>query len=142
MNINVKYFLDLDDEERKSILNVLNNVFPDYDYNDKSFSQWCIDNKIKIFYTNINESIIGVLSIHLEKGRWVVSNFGVLNEYRGNGVGSMLFKEVQKQYPKFYLEVDLKNYRALDFYLKKGGVVIEENDEYYVMYFERLSAKS
>lgn len=135
--MNVKYFSDLNDEERKSILNVLNNVFPDYDYNDQSFSQWCIDNKIKIFYIR-NESIIGALSIHLEKGRWVVSNFGVLNEYRGNGVGSMLFKEVQKQYPKFYLEVDLKNYRALDFYLKKGGIVIEETKDCYVMYFESI----
>jgi ribosomal-protein-alanine N-acetyltransferase len=61
-----------------------------------------------------------------------ILNFGVLKEYRKQGIGSLLFDEVLKVSEGIIsLEVRESNVNAINFYLKRGFKAVGVRENYY-----------
>lgn len=61
-----------------------------------------------------------------------ILNFGVLKEYRKQGIGSLLFDEVLKISEGIIsLEVRESNANAINFYLKRGFKAVGVRENYY-----------
>ena len=83
------------------------------------------------FIYEIDNEIIGYI-ISWVSDNTSILNFGVLNEYRGQGIGNNLFNEVLKISEGIMtLEVRVSNTNAINFYEKRGFVKHSIRKNYY-----------
>ena len=82
-----------------------------------------------------NGKIVGfILSAKQSKEELRILMLAVKKEYRGQGIGSMLLKELLLRFPevrRIYLEVKVGNKKAIKFYKKHGFKIKEKLDNFY-----------
>ncbi|HDN96200.1 MAG TPA: ribosomal-protein-alanine N-acetyltransferase [Thermoplasmatales archaeon] len=82
-----------------------------------------------------NGKIVGfILSAKQSKDELRILMLAVKKEYRGQGIGSMLLKELLLKFPevrRIYLEVKVENKKAIKFYKKHGFKIKEKLDNFY-----------
>jgi len=82
-----------------------------------------------------NGKIVGfILSAKQSKEELRILMLAVKKEYRGQGIGSMLLKELLLRFPevrRIYLEVKVGNKKAIKFYKKHGFKIKEKIKDFY-----------
>ena len=82
-----------------------------------------------------NGKIVGfILSAKQSKDELRILMLAVKKEYRGQGIGSMLLKELLLKFPevrRIYLEVKVENKKAIKFYKKHGFKIKEKIKDFY-----------
>lgn len=93
--------------------------------NPASEAKFIIQNKIIIgFYSVVNSR----LKNYHEKE---LANIYILDEYQNNGIGRTIFADLLQSYSKLIIVVLKENIKANNFYLSRGGVIVETRFNYY-----------
>lgn len=71
---------------------------------------------------------IGMLTAYELKGYWYIGELYILEEYRGNGIGTMLLKNEINAHDRLSLNVYKRNIRAIRLYKSLGFVVSIETE--------------
>ena len=83
------------------------------------------------FVYEIDNIIVGYIIAWISDNTSIL-NFGVLNEYRKQGIGNILFDEVEKNTEGVMtLEVRVSNTNAINFYEKRGFLKHAIRKNYY-----------
>ena len=74
----------------------------------------------------VNEAVAGVVSAHIEPTHVMLFFVAVRPEFANQGIGSLLVRHVVGQYPgqRIRTETQVKNHRAINFYIKNGLNII------------------
>lgn len=78
-----------------------------------------------IMYKN---KTIGMLTAYDLEGYWYIGELYILEEYRGNGIGTMLLKNEINEHDRLSLNVYKRNQRAIALYKSLGFVVCRETE--------------
>ena len=92
-----------------------------------------MDNGCIMVVVELNEQIVGYAGVYPNGD---ITNVAVLKEYRGNGYGKLLVKELIKQaslnkIDKLFLEVRVSNLVAIKLYENCGFKCISQRKRYY-----------
>ena len=83
------------------------------------------------FVYEIDDKIVGYI-IAWTSDNTSILNFGVLKEYRGQGIGNILFNEIEKiSEGTMTLEVRVSNINAINFYSNRGFKQYSIRKNYY-----------
>ena len=121
----------------KELYKIHNKVFIDVDkLSYENFErEFYLDNRI--YYMAIfNKKIIGYIGVINCIDFFEIIGIGVKEENQNNGIGTKLLKEVfnrakKLKIEKIFLEVDEKNKKAQNFYIKNGFSITNIRKNYY-----------
>ncbi|TQV87738.1 GNAT family N-acetyltransferase [Aliikangiella coralliicola] len=85
---------------------------------------------------------IGLFKYYVDDNGWHVTQIQILPTYQGNGIGATLIKNLQQQASEKQSTVTLgvlKSNPALRLYQKLGFIIIDENDEEFLMRYESVT---
>ena len=96
------------------------------------------DSKDSIGHTRIiqyNGEPIGILQAYALEGYWFIAEIYLIEEYRGQGIGSEVLEYEISEHPQeiFCLNVYKTNTHAIELYETLGFEVTEDDDERYIM---------
>lgn len=89
-------------------------------------------NKLLGYY--LNSKLIGFISYSIIYDRCEINFIGVLEEYRGKKIGSLLIKDTINRAKKcinITLEVNINNFTAIELYKKNGFKIASIRKMYY-----------
>lgn len=115
-----------------SFLPALSSYVDINEYSKKIFEK---STRIEAYNNNI---LIGLIAIYINSNDSFITNFSVSEEFHGQGVAKNLLMTCVKHINKFlhksiYLEVKIKNNRAINFYKRNRFEIIEKNKDNYKM---------
>lgn len=114
-----EYAKDLTDDDVNKITNYVNNIVPN------SLDDYC--NII------VDDKIVGCLFVHDKDDGVLLDEIYIEEEYRNNGIGTDIIKNILNKNDIVYLYVYKDNIRAISLYQSLGFVVIEDTDIRYYM---------
>ena len=118
-----EYAEKLSDEEINKINNYVENNIPKI-----------IDNYYNII---VDEKIVGCLLLTNKDDGKLLDEIYLEEQYRNQGIGTDIIKNILKQNNIVYLWVYKKNTKAIKLYKKLGFNIIEETDTRYYMKYKR-----
>lgn len=115
-----------------SFLPALSSYVDINEYSKKIFEK---STRIEAYNNNI---LIGLIAIYINSNDSFITNFSVSEEFHGQGVAKNLLMTCVNHINKFlhksiYLEVKIKNNRAINFYKRNRFEIIEKNKDNYKM---------
>ncbi len=116
-------------EEKESIKTVIAKIFPN--------AEFSIKNSDKIFVCERNSAIIGFAHLRYYPRGIVMLGFGVLENFRSQGIGkqilSFVVKLAEKSHEPIYLKVKKNNRPAVSLYKSFGFKIIKSKEDRFVM---------
>ncbi len=112
----------IESKEINKFLNLLNLIFPNYNYYQSFFSEFCIKRKSQIVYAEVDGVLRGLAIVYVddEIGKYHMTNFGVHQDYRKKGIGDKILSKIKQKYSPFVLMVDRSDKQTIEFYQKRG----------------------
>jgi len=100
-----------------------------------------IESSIENYHNiTINGNIIGCVLLTDENDGILLDEIYLEKEYRNNGIGSDIIKNIINSNNIIYLWVHKLNHKAISLYKKLGFLIIKETDtRYYMKYEKRFS---
>ena len=111
------------------------------DYQVKDFDKKFNDIQ-HFFIIEVNDIPIGFLQYYYEHPYFEVANIHLHSEYRGNGIGSDILRNLQKaciaQDRNIRLKCFKENYRAKSLYQRLGFMQTGETETHYILEYSNL----
>ncbi len=85
----------------------------------------------------IKDITIGCVGVRVFEDGVLLDEIWVDSDYRGNGIGSKIIKDILDKHNKVYLWVYKKNTKAFNLYKRLGFEIKEETNSRYKMLFEK-----
>jgi len=122
------------------------NKYNDYDMPPMVEEKEDVLNEMKtslIFVALYDEKIIGSIRVVKRNDEAEIRRLAVLDEYQGNGIGSMLMNVAEMQYTKikrYWLLTGKESYRSIALYKKLGYEIYKEtaHKDYKLVYLQKL----
>ena len=83
-------------------------------------------NKLKCWGYFDNNKLVGIVLTHAGLNNRIDMSFGILKDFRGQGIGQKLFEVASKEKGTYYLTYDKDNLGAVGLYNKLGFTIIGE----------------
>lgn len=89
-----------------------------------------------------NDQTIGMLTAYDVDGYWYIDEIYLIEEYRGNGIGTNILKDEISQHDKLSLKVAKDNLRAFELYKSLGFKAVDQNEFTYHMILDKNNEES
>ncbi|ELA41057.1 uncharacterized protein VICG_01939, partial [Vittaforma corneae ATCC 50505] len=123
-------------EEKTEFKNMNRAIFPVV-YDDEFYDTMLFRSSYHAALVYCNNQIVGTLSFEVKNRAVYVFTFGLLQRFRGIGLGEKIWTKVEDifkttfQCCRILLHTQTSNLKAVDFYKKHGFIIKETVSEYY-----------
>lgn len=123
-------------QEMSIFKEISRSIFP-VTYTEEFYNSMVIRNGYHAILIVLPDAIVGVLSFEAEKQVIYIFTFGIIQKYRGIGLGDQSWKKAEGIFRREFncnrivLHTQVSNLKALDFYTRRGFTIKETVFDYY-----------